>query len=329
MKKLKIKKEIFNEVLNKEVLDAFHNDINNKKYPINEDKSGLINFFYNLNVISLINNLLQSELYVEVTNHISDSHKLNMNLQNFHLKKCQRCNKNIFPTNQDCLVSSNVYDNYEEQFCICEQPKPNFNENVYYTNLNVMLFNWISSIALWERILYETIKLHIDFKEGKTIKVLDKTRVIFNLHSVFMNEYKTTENIKFSLYLIQFNDIIDEQLISESFMKKSKRSIINMQGNKEYFHNTLREILLLNNIKYKEDIFKEIGIISINETNLQSDWITDERNNTTHNFLISTNGNYHVMNLVHEELYIRLSIIMLYENIYFLYCILYVFDLLE
>ncbi len=329
MKKLKIKKEIFNDVLKKEVLDAFHNDINSINYSINEDNNELIKSYYNNHLVKLANNLLQSELYEEVTNHISDVHKLNMNLQNFHFKKCQRCNKNIFSSNQDYWVTPNFKENYEKWFCTCEQPKANFNENVYYTNLNVMLFNWISSIALWDRILYEAIRLYIDFRNGKTIKVLDKTRVIFNLHSIFINEYKTIENVKFNLYLMKFNDIIDEQLISKSFIEKNRDSIENMQHNEEFFHKTLRKILWLNKCEYKKEIFKEIGIISVNEINLQSDWITDERNNITHNFSISTNGNYYAMNLSHEENYIKLSVIMLYENIYFLYCILYIFDLLE
>ncbi len=328
MEKIKIKKEIFDEVLNEDVLNAFHNDINSKNYSL-DDNNKLIQSFLENQTAKLVNNLLSSKFYDQVINYICDFKKLIDNIKNFDYKNCQLCNKKIIHNIQDYWKICGSMESFNKFFCNCKQPRPEYNKDIYYTNLNILLFNWMSSIGYWERELYEIINLFLDLQNNKTKKVLDKTKLNYKLHSLFINEYKSIENVKFQLYLMNFNNIIDEKMLSDSFIESQRANITDVQNNIERFRKVLKKVLKLDGIKYDEKIFHEIGIISFNVTNLNDEWITKQRNNIIHNFITSTNGNYYVKNLASEQMYLKLSILFHYENIYFLYCILYIFKLLE
>lgn len=198
-------------------------------------------------------------------------------------------------------------------FCSCENPEKDFNINIFTINLNFLILNVIEKIIIWWH------KLQLIFKqidEKGSYSFLN-----YKINSLLTNLY----SLKFQMFIINENTILDETLLNEKFFKENKNKIKDVQTNIDSFEHLLNElqIKLNENTTNFKNIIKKFNLIFLNdnwEKNVK--WIINERNNISHNYLNLYFGNYVNIGLFKETYRLKIIILLLIDFILLFYIIM-------
>lgn len=306
MKKIPIDKNIFNDLISDEFIELF------KKEYKDSSVSNNINYFIE-KLYNFVKNIEKINLD-EIINHINNPINLLQNNSISSISFCKKCNKNIKDIYQKGLsISFNpIMNNF---FCSCDNPEKDFNINIFTINLNFLIFNVIEKIKIW---WYE-LQLII-FKQTGNYSILN-----YKINSLLIDLYSSIDSLKFQIFIINENSILDEIFLNDKFYKDKKSKIKDVQNKKSSFEDLLKELQMkLNeNTINITNILKKFNLICLNdnwEKNVK--WIIDERNNISHNYLNLFFGNYINICLSKETYRLKIVILILIDFILLFYIIM-------
>lgn len=147
----------------------------------------------------------------------------------------------------------------------------------------------------------------------------------YKINSLLTDLYSSKDSLKFQMFIINENTILDEILLNEKFFKENENKIKDVQTNIDSFEHLLNElqIKLNENTTNVKNIIKKFNLICLNdnwEKNVK--WIIDERNNISHNYLNLYFGNYVNIGLFKETYRLKIIILLLIDFILLFYIIM-------
>lgn len=251
MKKITINKDIFTDLISDEFIELF-----NKEYKINSVSRNNINYFAK-KIENFVENIKKINID-EITSHISNPMILIQNNSISSISFCKKCKKNIKDNYQKGLsISFNpIMNNF---FCSCENPEKDFNINIFTINLNFLIYNVIEKIIIWWH------ELQLIFKQ---INEKDNYSFLnYKINSLLADLYSSIDSLKFQMFIINKNSILDETLLNEIFFKENKNKIKDIQNNIDSFECLLNDlqIKLNENTTNIKNIIKKFNLICLND----------------------------------------------------------------